>query len=489
MQSFSIRNEKGYGKLLFKASLLSIALIPCISVYAQSDFKSKFGTLIQPNNGDSFKAVSLQEVSKSQFVSPFEPIQNKTYSGNMTALGAVIEGLKQHPSLSSSISSLISQNDYLRVAKSSYYPQLSSEYSTGDFSSNNRGDQLLTLSATQMLYDFGKTKASVDAQEAKMIYAQIEVLKTIDDLSFEILTAIINVIRYEELSNIATLQLKGVSRIRDIAKMRVDAGISSQADFIQATTYYQNAQSNEIMQRSLLVQWKDKLSSLLGGNISTVKFTIPDAFVQQSNLYESVDYKTIPQVMLANTKILQTSAEKKALELSQYPTLNVIASVSQAVNGINSNNGKDKGTDSAIMFKASSSLYQGGATQARKNALSSVEQAAKADLRAVYLDINTNLNNIREVVQQSQAKINILDERAKSSRLTKELYQEQYTLGKRTILDLLNAEQDIYTTYSERETVRSDVYQQLAQFIKITGRSRDVYGLNGVEIQGFKVEK
>ncbi len=133
MQSFSIRNEKGYGKLLFKASLLSIALIPCISVYAQSDFKSKFGTLIQPNNGDSFKAVSLQEVSKSQFVSPFEPIQNKTYSGNMTALGAVIEGLKQHPSLSSSISSLISQNDYLRVAKSSYYPQLSSEYSTGDF--------------------------------------------------------------------------------------------------------------------------------------------------------------------------------------------------------------------------------------------------------------------------------------------------------------------------------------------------------------------
>ncbi len=348
---------------------------------------------------------------------------------------------------------------------------------------------MLTLSATQMLYDFGKTKASVDAQEAKMIYAQIEVLKTIDDLSFEIMTAIINVIRYEELSNIATLQLKGVSRIRDIAKMRVDAGISSQADFIQATTYYQNAQSNEIMQRSLLVQWKDKLSSLLGGNISTVKFTIPDAFVQQSNLYESVDYKTIPQVMLANTKILQTSAEKKALELSQYPTLNVIASVSQAVNGINSNNGKDKGTDSAIMFKASSSLYQGGATQARKNALSSVEQAAKADLRAVYLDINTNLNNIREVVQQSQAKINILDERAKSSRLTKELYQEQYTLGKRTILDLLNAEQDIYTTYSERETVRSDVYQQLAQFIKITGRSRDVYGLNGVEIQGFKVEK
>lgn len=151
----------------------------------------------------------------------------------------------------------------------------------------NRGNQVLTLNATQMLYDFGKTKSSVGIQEAKLIYAQAQVLKTIDDLSYEIVNGIINVIRYEELHNISKMQLKGISYIRDIAKLRVEAGISTQADFVQATSHFQNAQANEIMQKSLLVQWQDQLGVLLGGDVSGVKFSIPNTMIEHSNLYEN----------------------------------------------------------------------------------------------------------------------------------------------------------------------------------------------------------
>ena len=51
---------------------------------------------------------------------------------------------------------LLSQNANIDVAKAAYYPQLSGGISTGDMTSGERGRQLLSLNATQMVYDFGK---------------------------------------------------------------------------------------------------------------------------------------------------------------------------------------------------------------------------------------------------------------------------------------------------------------------------------------------
>ncbi len=71
---------------------------------------------------------------------------------------------------------------------------------------------------------------------------------------------------------------------------------------------------------------------------------------------------------------------------------------------------------------------------------------------------------------------------------TKELYQEQYKLGTRTLVDLLNAEQAIHSANSEVEIARYDIYSSIAQYIAATGRSRQAYDLNNIKIQGFEVQ-
>ena len=70
---------------------------------------------------------------------------------------------------------------------------------------------------------------------------------------------------------------------------------------------------------------------------------------------------------------------------------------------------------------------------------------------------------------------------------TKELYQEQYKLGTRTVVDLLNAEQSIHSASMQIETNRYDIYSSLVQFIAVSGNARDVYQLNNMTIQGVEI--
>ena len=60
-------------------------------------------------------------------------------------------------------------------------------------------------------------------------------LVSIDEIALEVANAVINIKRYQELSRIAQQQISGIQYILEIANLRAKAGISSQADPVQAS--------------------------------------------------------------------------------------------------------------------------------------------------------------------------------------------------------------------------------------------------------------
>jgi len=181
-------------------------------------------------------------------------------------------------------------------------------------------------------------------------------------------------------------------------------------------------------------------------------------------------------------------SQKQQTQLSRYPTLSVKGELSQALHGRNPNNDKEGGFDSAIMLEATSQFYQGGATSSQIKAASFAEEAAKAQVNAVYLQVLDQIRTSREQIENKQRQMQVLMSRQATTVRTKELYQEQYKLGTRSLVDLLNAEQAIHGANSELESARYDIYSSIAQYIATTGRSRQAYDLNNIQIQGFEVQ-
>lgn len=480
-----------------KLIYLVIPLLSFINVVYAADYKDtspklkdKISNVFRPQSDQSFKTLELQQISKFKFI-PMDQSEASPSAAQINALdlfSAIRLVLQRNPRVGQTLAVLAAQNSNIDVAKSQYYPQLSSGLGTGDLGSSDRGRQILSLNATQMIYDFGKVKSSIDAQKEKLKLEQANVLIGIDDIAYQTSVTIISIERYRINLRIAEQQVQGIKKILEIARLRARAGISSQADPVQAESYLQSAQSNLIMQQSMLQQFQQRLNILVGFDLSTKHWIIPEQLVTASELYTDPAFNSIPKMIAAQSEIEMAKVDKKQIELSRYPTFALRGTVSQALNGVNPNNLQDNSFDSSVMIEARSDFYQGGATGARTRSASHAEQAAKSKLNAVYLEVLDQIRTTRETIENKQKQMMVLNDRQGTTVKTKELYQEQYKLGTRTVLDLLNAEMAIHAANTELENARYDIYSSLAQFIATTGRTRQAYDLNNISIQGFEVQ-
>ena len=467
--------------------------------------KNNLSKLFVPQSNDEYKVAQMQKLSnfsvdsslggdlptvgsgRPQVENPSATFWQNQRKGIKEAVQIAVE---RNPDISQTLATLAAQNANIDVAKAGYYPQLSGGISTGNLGKkDSRGEQLLTLSAAQMLYDFGKVKSGVDTEKAKVFVEQANVLVKIDDISLDVAQTIINIQRYQKLIQIANQQIAGIKRIQEMANLRARAGISSQADPVQAQSYLQSAQSALIAQQSLLSQSQQHLYTLLGFDTRNIQWTMPEDLVREADLYAEPQFNTIPQMIAAQAGIEVARNQKLQTKVSNYPTLSVKGELSQALHGRNPNNDKDGGFDSAIMLEASSQFYQGGATASKMRAASFAEEAARAQVNAVYLKVLDQIRTSREQIDNRQRQMQVLAGQQSITIRTRELYQEQYKLGTRTLVDLLNAEQAIHSANSEVETARYDIYSSIAQYIAATGRSRQAYDMNNIKIQGFEVKQ
>ena len=136
--------------------------------------KNNLTKLFVPQSSDEFKVAQMQKLSNFSVDSslgsdlpvvgsgrPQETIPTAFWQNQSKVLKDAVQiAVQRNPEIAQGISALASQNANIDVAKSGYYPQVGGGVSTGDLGKKStRGQQLLTLSATQMLYDFGKVKS------------------------------------------------------------------------------------------------------------------------------------------------------------------------------------------------------------------------------------------------------------------------------------------------------------------------------------------
>ena len=347
----------------FRIFLLQLFIFITSSVHAEVTGERKKADWFFSNAvAEQENRIQISRNSNYQF-SPLTQEQSFAKStafvaNQISLIDAVQQAVITHPDIQQQVSSLAAQNENINVAQAAYFPQLSGGISTGDMTTGERGRQLISLNATQMLYDFGKVKTSVDIQQTRLWAEQAQLLISIDDVALRTSSAIINIKRSQEMVRIAERQIAGIQKIVEITQLRAQAGVSSQADPVQAQSYLQAAQTNLLTQQSLLNQYQLQLRSLIGINLGEKQWDIPNFLIAKSSLYDEPNFKQIPKMMHASAEIQTAQAKKTQTKLSRYPTLNVKGSLNQAVNGRNPNNNEDNGLYSSIMLEANSNFFR-----------------------------------------------------------------------------------------------------------------------------------
>src|SRR5690606_1294210 len=143
-----------------------------------------------------------------------------TQQAVLTLESAVQDAVGWHPSVDRAIAALSAVGQEIEEAKAGYDPQIIR--GIGPSLAGRSGTSWrprATLSGTQMLYDFGKVRSSVDGATAGERISRAELLLAVDGLARNTSFAVIEVQRYHALLAVAQDQLESLNAIDRLVQL------------------------------------------------------------------------------------------------------------------------------------------------------------------------------------------------------------------------------------------------------------------------------
>ncbi len=356
------------------------------------------------------------------------------------SVGAAIQkAIGRHPDIVTAQSMEGREKANVLVAQSVQYPQISFGGGVGSSFKNDKASGTISnsvgLNAEQLVYDFGRSKNIIKAAQSSEVRARAEIDVTSERVAAEVAMAFVAAQRAQMLKESAEDSLASLQRMRDIIKLRSDSGVSDQADLVLANVRVDGAESDLIGATATEQAARSTLISLVGGSYQGLKVVDP--------LLESIDRSLKrsmldrhPSIIAALQEVEATKFQLNAEKASYYPSVSVGGSYSYD---------PSKGdTSSNVMLSIKGNIYQGGATRARVTAANDNERAARYRVDSIRLTNSTLFDASVEDASGAASQKKVIEQQIKRAIDSRDLFFEQYQLGKRSLTDLLNSDAAIY---------------------------------------------
>ncbi len=402
----------------------------------------------------------------------------------MDMRAAVQAAVAWHPAVRTAQRQLQGADEGVASARAGYYPQVKggvgAQVNNRDvYPYTSRRVYDASVSVSQMLYDFGKVDSAVKQAEAGIELAQAQVYLSTDDVAREAAQAWVELRRQQAMVAIAKSQLEGVGALAELAWERQVKGASTRSDFMQAQSRRDGARGQLINYEAQARRWQARLMTLTGMQtpltLSAGRGGMPDALPQACTAAQLLPTATVRRAQGQRALAL---AELKAADAQLMPTLSVDGSASRGLTAASRPAGYPD-LDMRVMFNVSAPLFEGGRNQARQRAAGHALEAADAAVANAEFQARQSLRDAQDQSQGLGERQPVVDERIASIRITRDLYREQYLqLGTRSLLDLLNAEQEYHGARFEQVDNAHDLLRLAVECWYQSGRLADEFSLD-----------
>ena len=377
-----------------------------------------------------------------------------------------------------------------RVAKGGYYPSVDVAVETG----SERGDQPGALTSqrtyhressrftlTQMLFDGFATYNDV----ARLGYAKLaryyELKSQSEAIALDAATAYIDVVRRRELVGFAEDNYIQHKLIFDDIKERVDAGVSRRVDLEQAQARLALAEINLLTETNNLYDVQVNFQRVVGRLPAEELLApaVPKNLIPES--HQSVldrAYAHSPVLNSAIENLRSAKSELRGTNANFLPRLDLRVRHSQEKNiegiiGVEDEN--------AIELVASYNLYRGGSDSARKRQSHENWNTAKELRNSACRNVRQNVivayNNALSLQQQLEY-LAINEESISKARTA---YKKQFDIGQRSLLDLLDTENEYFDVRRSLTNARHDLMIAHARTLASMGLMLSALEINSID--------
>ena len=388
----------------------------------------------------------------------------------LTIEEAVSQAVNSNPAVLSAGASARASVFDLRRARGGYYPTLDFDagYGPEDTNSkqlklagNDRGtmDRRETgLTARQLLWDGFATRSEVERRVALLNAADYSLSDTREAIAFRAAESFLDVIRARELVALAHDNVASHEKMLGNVKAKSDSGVGNRADVEQAVARLALARSVLTTRESALRESVARYERVIGSPPDELATPARQAsgLVAADGVVgaelESAISNGMGQALDGHPAVLQSQAEAeaaaaeiRAAKAAYQPTVNLEGRMRRDDN-ISGVDGTRNST--AIMVVAQWNLFRGGSDQAAEMAAVERKSAATELVDDTKRAVAENVAIAYQARAFSEARIKDLEQYVGASQATLESYRAQFELSRRSLLDLLNAENELFNARS-----------------------------------------
>lgn len=393
---------------------------------------------------------------------------------------AVGEVIQSNPQIRSQAYNRLARDEEVTQAKAAYWPKLDFVAGTGveDIQKPEEEDfdpVELRLSLRWNLFTGFATMNEVDRQNARVRSSAYRLQGISENIALETARVYLDVLRREELKELAEENLLTHLRISDQIKLRSESGVGSQADAEQVAGRVSLAQSNVVVTETNLLDAKTNYLAVVGhmpGDL--MKPAEPNDMMPVSiDEAESLAVEGHPTLKSAMADLEAREEQNAVAESPYWPKIDfeVDQNWDEDVDG---EVGEQEST--LAMVRLRYNLFNGFGDEARRVETKKLVEEAREIKNNTHRQVIESVRLSWMAYQSVLDRIKYLEDHVASSTATSESYVKQFDLGKRTLLDVLDTEAEVIE--AKRDLINATYDGLFSQYRILGGMGQLVHALD-----------
>lgn len=382
------------------------------------------------------------------------------------------QALANDPQLKSAEATYLAGREAEPQARAGLLPNVNLQANTTwtDTDSRDFNNHGYTVSLSQPLFNanawFGFKRGQAQSEQARLQFDLAQ-----QTLILRVVESYLNVLRAQNALETTQAQERAIKRRLEQVNAQFEVGLIAITDVQEAQASYDNARVARIEAEGSLENSYEALERLTGnevGKADLLKADYPVATPSPEAAQPWLDkaWRGNLNLRIADAGVETARRNAQAARSGHLPTVSLNANYDSDSGTATSSDSTDS---SSIGLTFSLPLYSGGATvsASRQNEqqLIASQQNREDTMRAVTQSTRSLLRDLRTDVLSVQAR----KQSIKSSETALKATEEGFNVGTRNVVDVLNAEQQLYSAQRDYANARFDYVFNLFSFKQQVG--------------------
>lgn len=403
-------------------------------------------------------------------------------SANATSLfEALSQAYDGNPTLQAQRAYLRSVDENVAIAKSGYRPNvyLQGSYADAKLNSNipslgnDTKQKVYSANVSQQLFSGLQTVNSVSSADSLVRSEQDNFYTVEQGVFLDASTAYLDVVQNTAIVNLQKNNEKLLKKRLDETVQRFNVGEVTRTDVSQARARYSRAQADRINSEGVLEASKATYAQLIGAAPSDLKEpagTI-DTFLPKT-FGEALEYAKAHNYIISQAKNYLDSKEydikSNTGALLPQVSLDGIASKTRGDIDTQPNKSETDNLEWSINMKVP--LYNSGETRAKVRQSKYQKWQAQELVQEAERQVTSGVTSAWEYMTSNKAMIVSIKEQVKANEVALDGVQKEEALGNRTIIDVLDAYQELLNSNVEEVKARRNYYVSSFSLLQSMGR-------------------